>query len=170
MSSFFLPYPFDVEVINKKHYTNMIKTYYDKIGTVNGYNVLYDDIEYNEVVTKKFVDVVQTLFDITPPLNSIKTWIYVQNSKDYNSVWHNHIRTASLNGTFYINLPKVGGKLEIFEGGSTQIDLEPKTLYLFPGWMYHRPLPQIDEEYRVCVNVEYYTDVRPLCNVTNLRW
>lgn len=120
---------------------------------------------------------VESSFHLPPTDTDVAINLYVQNSQNSSPIFHNHIHTPStICGVFYLDIPKEGGEFEILlspqEDGSGIIKFKPKEdkLYLFPPWLFHRPLPQKDEKPRFCLNFQYITDSRPILKKFGYTW
>lgn len=149
-----------------------VKQYIENVDASKGYNVLYKNDALDR--TKNiFEECVKDNFKVSEKLNPPKAWLYCQNNKSNFNILHNHIRTASVNGVIYISPPEDNGG-ELFyldETGTAKIlKVEENKLYLFPGWMLHKPEPQQSPDWRVCINIEYLCSSRPLSLATNLLW
>lgn len=165
---------FDFEQLNIRHKDRMIKQFkQDKIYNNNGrgYNTLYDNDEYTTIISNAFLEIVNKTFEVSPSLNPIKTWIYAQTNNHWSSVWHNHVSTSTVNAVYYIDPPKRGGGLNLrYQGMEHIVHPKPNTLYLFPCWMEHRPLPQEDDKWRISVNIEYMCNMRPTIKGDEVIW
>ena len=97
--------PFEVDEINQAYKGDMIKKFiHDKIennSKESGYNTLFNDPVYTNTIKNKFLKVIEDKFWVSNQLSEIKTWIYVQNNQYYNSVWHNHVTTSTINSLLY---------------------------------------------------------------------
>ena len=169
--------PFVVDEINQQHKQAMIdKFIYDRIdrkGQLKGnpdrpvYNTSYDDPEYKSIICNKFINLIKDNFDnLDHQINEVMPWIYVQNNIHYKSEWHNHDRTSTINAVFYIDPPKDGGELCISYppvlGNVVMVKPEVNKIYIFPYWLYHKPMPQKDSHWRISVNLEYHCSPRPI--------
>lgn len=166
--------PFNFDQLNKSHKNKMVEKFkYDKIYNNHGegYNTLYDDDEYTNIISNAFLKIVDETFNVSPPLNPVPTWIYAQNNKHWRSVWHSHVNTSTVNAVYYIDPPKRGGGLNLrYQGVEHIVHPEPNMLYIFPCWMEHRPLPQEDDEWRISVNIEYMCKSRPITKNKGVIW
>lgn len=175
-TDYFAILDFDFEELNKIHKPKMLEKFkYDKIdnNVGSGYNTLYDDEEYTSVISKSFEKVIREEFEVSEKLKPIQIWIYCQNDNYFNCVWHNHANTSTINAVFYIDPPsqEEGGGIQHSYGGVNYItNPEKNKIYLFPYWMDHRPLPQSSEEWRVCVNLEYFCKERPIWRKNKILW
>lgn len=102
---------------------------------------------------------------------------YVQNNTLSTSFYHMHKTTSSLSGVFYLDPPKEGGEISFLvepDGPPNQkeIIIKPKKdkVYFFPYWLFHKPLPQNDEEYRICFNWMYGSSMRPIYKQSLSPW
>ena len=174
LSEFVITKPFDVDSLCQQHKQAMIETFIEnKINKKEGggYNTLYDNREFTEEIRDKFLKVVHDTFDVGYSQSKIQTWIYCQNDKHSNNLWHTHVNTSSVNAVFYIDPPDVGGGLQIeYCGVITTIPVKTNTLYLFPYWMAHRPVAQVSPHWRISVNVEYKCRERPVVRQTRQIW
>lgn len=167
--------PFEVDEINQAYKGDMIKKFiHDKIennSKESGYNTLFDDPVYTNTIKNKFLKVIEDKFRVSNQLSEIKTWIYVQNNQYYNSVWHNHVTTSTINAVYYINPPEVGGELELtMNAQSYKFKPQINYLYLFPYWMEHRPVVQESPDWRISVNIEYLCEQRAIVKETGILW
>ena len=135
------------------------------------------DIEIHNPVLEKFL--IEKLLKITHKNyivgeRRIECGIraYIQNNEYYMSKFHNHAAVpGNICCVFYIDIPKVGGELE-FHFGEYKVKIKPEKdkIYFFPIWAYHKPLPQEDEETRICFNWSYGGNIRPINLITSEPW
>jgi hypothetical protein len=175
LENYFFSVDFDLEELNQKYKPDMVNQFIQKKIVEQdqsaGYNMEYVNPAYTKVVANKFHLLVEELFDVSELLNPIKTWMYVQNNEHCTDNWHDHVRTASVNGVFYIDPPENGGALQLIYLDTVHtVEIQPKRLYIFPGWLCHRPTKQEDENWRVSINVEYYCRHRPIVKSTGIIW
>ena len=101
---------FNFAKLNTAHKSSMIKKFKkDKLSSehiTGGYNTEYDDEAYRRTIEKAFLNIVEDTFRVSDPFAPVKTWIYVQNKEHFNSVWHTHVNTSSVNAVYYIDPPK----------------------------------------------------------------
>ena len=111
-NDYFMSVPFEVDQINQAYKSDMIKKFVCDKFKINsnetGYNTLFDDSVYTNTIKNKFLKVIEDKFWVSGQLREIQTWIYVQNKKHFNSVWHTHVNTSTVNAVYYIDPPKKG--------------------------------------------------------------
>ena len=88
-------------------------------------------------------------------------WAYCSNEKDFNSCWHHHERSSSINAVYYINVPKDSGGPLYFripkdDGNFEMFSYFPNNydLVVFPDYLEHRSMPSYSSEYRIPINME----------------
>lgn len=118
--------------------------------------------------------VIEDVFE-TGECTGQNSFLYIQNNKIHKSLFHTHITAGALSTVYYMDLPKSGGELEICwydsNGPKTEkLNVEEKTLYFFPNWMIHRPAPQKDKSFRICINSNYETHSRVRRKDTGKFW
>ena len=126
------------------------------------------------VLYKEFEELCRFNFDniAIDPRNPGDLWAYVQNKEHYNSVWHNHKRTATINAVWYPKLPDSSAKLEVRDGeGTIPLNIQEGFIYVFPYWMDHRPLPnKTVNDWRVSINIELLTNTRVIHKESRVMW
>jgi hypothetical protein len=173
---------FDIQMLVDEHKEAMVeKFYHDKIlnNRGQGYNTGYENKEFDREIGAKFARAVNENFVINPDrvvenngfigtmvyneFKPIQAWIYCQNNEHFASKAHTHINTSTINAVSYIDIPSDGGALELEIMGET-LHLKPDTgkIYFFPYWVVHKPLPQKDKQWRICINLEFFDECRPL--------
>ena len=175
LDNYLLVKDFEFDRMNQMHKSRMIKTFVENKIEANdlgsGYNTEYHDSIYTTIISDAFLKIVNEEFTVSEKLNPIQTRIYVQNNEQYNSVWHNHANTSSINAVYYIDPPSKSGGLQFsLAGKEFTIQPEKNKLYIFPYWMDHRPLPQEDKEWRISVNIEYMCLQRPIYKKLDVLW
>ena len=159
----------------------VVSHYFTKIDYSKGFNVKYLNPLIRGTIIPRIHEIVETNFDTEVIDNPYGFYLYVQNNQHYKSVFHNHrlckpgTTDSSITTTFYLQLPKQGGGFEICTTPGNmehnkQFDLQESTLYIFPSWLYHRPMPQQDSEYRICFNYDVMTTNRPKFIPGNVVW
>jgi hypothetical protein len=169
--------PFVTSDIMPQHEEKIIETFDKSIGLAaarRSYNVLYDDLEFNRVVKERFYNLIHDNFDNVENGTINDTYVYVQDNEIFYSYWHNHVRTSTINAVFYWNIPRHGGMFEFFEpnvnGNIKKVQPEIDTILIMPYWMYHRPTPQLSNQRRISVNLEFFCKSRPLYKKTSQYW
>ena len=160
----------------------MIERFFVNIVDEVGYNVPYTNKVIDDFIAPEIKKICYNSFDLKD-VQFIHPQIYVQNNRYYSSVYHNHIRNNGTNldpsmiVNFYINPASVGGLLDIApdveadgELKSYQIEVKKDKLYFFPSWVYHRPLPQEDTEYRICISIDIFSKQRPYFKPGKVYW
>lgn len=105
------------------------------------------------------------------PNNSRQAWAYVQDHAKFAEVWHDHLRSATINGVYYLSVPDPSAQLWC-QHLERRIELTPEAgvLYLFPRWLAHKPRPQRSATPRVSINIELTTREYPIASHTQVRW
>jgi len=125
----------------------------------NKYNFLlsakYFEIEYE--LCKILLNYCKQLYNID--LECVKTtgvYAYVSNQTSYDAVIHNHKKTHSITGVYYVNVPESdNGNLNFYNDNYNFLtSIKPKTndFIIFDGSLNHKPLPSKSNEYRISLN------------------
>jgi len=153
-----------------------VKTFKKDYNPTNGYNVLLDPNKLN-IINTIYDDFLKICFHNfnninVLPRNKKVMWAYVQNKERYNSVWHNHKNTTTINAVWYPSVPDESGTLAIRDGeGIGNIPVKEGWIYFWPYWMDHKPNPQKHSmDWRVSINIELISDTRPYFKPTNTLW
>lgn len=136
----------------------------NKVKTQGFLNVEFKNEFIRNKIQKIYYNILLDHFYLTEPLKDLKLFIYAQDNKRFESEWHSHYHCSTIASTFYLQLPKNGGGIEFADynlGKNTIIKPQLNKLYVFPSWMYHRPLPQFDDTIRICFNIDYFCLGRP---------
>lgn len=176
ISSFIHSYDFEISEYIKPHLKDIITQYKNNISnsSTQGYaNIPVFNDEVNETLTNKFLEIAKANYELSPSLDNIgkRAGYYIQNSNQGSNDFHNHL-DSTLTFVTYLALPKEGGEIQFTHPPMGNITLKPELnrLYIFPGWMYHRPLPQKDFEWRISVNWGYICKERPIHKFTRSLW
>jgi len=180
------PYLFErkfiISDIVAEHKDKMLAKFIDdKIDNERGkgYNTDYGDKNFDREIAKRFIRAIDDNFIVDRDrivehdgyfgtlvngnFQPIRSWLYCQNNVHNNSVAHTHINTSSINAVTYIDVPNDGGALELdIMGEKTYLKPTDDRIYFFPYWVVHRPLPQTDEKWRLCINLEFFDEKRPV--------
>ena len=89
--------------------------------------------------------------------------------KRYDSYWHNHCNSATINGVYYVKVPDSNGVLGLLWDDGEERKLKPleKNLYLMPGWLSHKPYPCDNEDPRISINMEFLSETRAILKPEN---
>ncbi len=167
---------FPISNIFREHEKNLINKFKkDKIDRTglnsSGYNTPYGDLEFDYIIGNKFSNIVNTTFHVGMARKPIITWVYAQNNKHSSENWHSHINSSTINAVSYLNPPKNGGGLQVKLFDEVKIiQPEENKLYLMPYWLEHSPQPQEDEEWRICIVLEYFCFERPRMKNKAIIW
>jgi len=170
LNGYFVEVPFPVHEKSLEYKDDIVQNFIENECSDHGFNVHYQNDEYQKYIEEKYLNVIHSLFDVSEQLNEIKIWTYIQDAIRSNNYWHNHLTTSTVNSVYYIDPPNNGGELEIHFFDNICIPIKKDTLYLFPSWMEHRPLPQQDEKIRISINIEYMCRSRPVMKIGNVMW
>jgi len=160
----------------------MVEHYFQKAKEKpTDYSFLYSNNLIETNIIPRIKEVLNKSFKINATAADILCNIYVQNNEYCKPYFHHHMDCepnlidASLTATLYLDPPKVGGEFqfmprlidpETFEDDLKDLKehtfkVEENKLYFFPSWWMHRPLPQEDKTYRVCLSFNIYSFDRP---------
>ena len=128
-----------------------------------GYNYTYP---ISQDITSFFSNVYDKFFMLSKELfgnftitekNTNTCWIYRSNKNDFNSVWHDHSCTSTINGVYYY---QIGSNGIIFKSdGKTRSYLpEQEELIIFPNYLIHKPEVTTSTNLRYSVNMEILTE------------
>jgi len=85
-------------------------------------------------------------------------WAYCTNRHNIYYVFHNHIKTSTINSVYYVNVPDCpGGELD-FELNGKFYSFKPKQfdLIIMPNYLNHAPRQPLTDEYRISINLELF--------------
>ena len=130
----------------------------------------YLNTSYNFPISQDFTSFFYNLYDkffilskelfgnFTTTEKNINTcWVYRSNKNDFNSVWHDHSCTSTINGVYYYQIDNNG---IIFKSdGKTRSYLpEQEELIIFPNDLIHKPEITTSTNWRYSVNMEILTE------------
>jgi len=176
MSVIFTECDFQSHDILQPFKEDMVKKYLEGIKNNEGYNISYTNDVLETNIIPRINKITNQTFNMK--IDKITCYIYVQNNKQFFSRFHHHMKCMPnnldppLTASLYLDPPKVGGEFQFLPSTimseSFEEDLiesthtvEKDKLYFFPSWWMHRPLPQEDEKYRVCLSFNIYSYDRP---------
>jgi hypothetical protein len=169
--TFIHEYDFPIYDLIIPYKEDILKQFENKFNPNQGNSTLYINPELQNQIVPKFVTLIKENYKVSKPIKEIKLWTYIQNNYFFRSFLHNHIFTSTLNAVFYIDIPKIGGELKFaYENQTHTIFPQKNKLYVFPYWLSHKPLPQKDQEQRICFNLEYFCRKRPIHKKTQVIW
>jgi hypothetical protein len=132
----------------------------------------------NYYFNDRIKQLIEDYYYITPTIYDIDLNLYIQdNDPSYTSNFHTHIQTSqAISGVFYLDLPKEGGELEFFHEPTIprenplRIKPQEDKLYLFPSWIHHKPTSQKDSKPRICINIGYISNTKPMLKNYGISW
>jgi hypothetical protein len=166
-------YDFPVHDLFYPYKEDILNQYWDllPINKDNTNNFLYQNPKLENIIIPLFLDILKHNYVVSPLVSPIKLWAYIQNNDNYFSKLHNHINTSTINATFYIDPPENGGELYFsMEDEECTIKPQKNKIYLFPYWLHHKPLSQSSSTYRICINLEYKCQSRPMHIPSKVIW
>lgn len=130
----------------------------------------------NNLLVKEVYKIIYKYYNVTKNYyryNNVS--VYYQTQSKYVNQFHNHKHDNNdIVGTFYIhNLsPNDGGNLEFWLPPDPIQSITPQInkLYLFPGWLLHRPSPHTGEGKRFCFNIGFNNKFNPVHKITGDKW
>jgi hypothetical protein len=136
---------------------NSLKQRY-KIDTKISYNFPVDKDKNFNFVYSCFLENVKSNLKCLTLLekNTNQCWVYVTNKDYYETIWHNHINSSTINGVLYLKLLK-DEKGILFNHKNETFKIIPKQydLIVFPNWLEHCPIPnQNGDDTRISINME----------------
>jgi hypothetical protein len=145
-------------------YTNSKKTSIDLTGY--SFPLFHDPTCFFANLLKKFRETCVELFGDLKylPTNNDFCWAYCSNSGDYAEIWHDHMKTSTINSVYYLNVPNCsGGEIEFDLGKNKTFKYKPSNfdLLIFPNYLRHRPLMVNSKELRVSINMEFLCEEQP---------
>jgi hypothetical protein len=105
----------------------------------------------------KFSQQIYGPFDVAADIKK-ECWVYVNNIYHRNTIIHNHTKTSTINGVFYLNVPcNQTGKINFYDNDLSFIgDFQPENddLIIFRSTLNHKPEISMTEEFRIAFNME----------------
>jgi hypothetical protein len=175
---FIYEYNFPYHDFLLKNYDFFDKIYSENIEKIRkngGANVTFRDEIVYPFLFPKLRKLIDENFYLTPTFQYLNIGIYKQTHVESTNVSHCHILTHSVSTVFYLNPPKEGEGGEIIfhdlvYDDTIKLQPKPNKLYVFPGWLYHTPLPQTSIIPRFSFNWGYDSHTRPIHKITGDRW
>ena len=175
---YLLEFDFPSSQFLEKHKDSLFQAYVESRKTLykgNDFTLINSPI--NHYFNQKIKNLIEDNFYLNHTNVDIGLNLYVQDNENNASIFHNHSHTpSSICGVFYYNIPKEGGEFEVFDypnhpiENSIQFKPQEDKIYVFPPWLYHRPLPQKDKTPRLCINFQYIGDSRPIMKKFGFIW
>ena len=141
-----------------------------------GYDMGIKDREVTSHIIYRISNIIESVFDVRKVQDHIPSVrVYIQTNTQYGSVLHNHSHNiGNICSIFYVNIPKNGGEILFknskLQGGEYILKPKKDKLYLFPIWLDHKPLPQLDELHRISFNWNYPGYTRPIVKRSGEIW
>jgi len=138
------------------------------------YNIKFNNKKFNENYNKSMIELLDRYYYLDNIWGVEDPQIYIQDNKSSKNILHNH-NQMSIVTTSYIDPLEGDGQLELkvsFSDEDSNLKITPQKdyIYAFPGWMWHRPLPQKNNHKRICLNWGMYTNVRVIHKLNGGRW
>ena len=161
---------------NKNHLIRMHRDYtsnpeYDS----NDVSLLQTPL--NNYFNQKLKDLIEKYYIVEKSLHDAIFNVYVQSPKFSANFYHNHIHTPqTICGVMYLDIPQEGGEIEFIHypdftpDNPIRIKPQEDKLYLFPSWLYHKPLPHSSSTPRICINIGYITGSKPITRDYGFIW
>lgn len=88
--------------------------------------------------------------------NIKRYWAYATNRFDPHYQWHDHIRTSTINGVYYLKIPEhVCSQLDFhYKDKFYRFSPKENDLLIMPNYLKHAPRQPLSDEYRISVNIE----------------
>jgi hypothetical protein len=133
----------------------------------------YLNFEFND----RIKELIEKYYIVEPTKYDISFNLYVQNKEKSVNYWHNHIHSPmTICGVMYLDVPKEGGEIQFMHypdyGEKNPLIVKPKEdkIYIFPSWLYHKPMPQKSNIERICINFGYISNSRPIVKNWGILW
>jgi hypothetical protein len=117
-------------------------------------------IEYDKFYENLYSDSLECCKSILEPFtiaedNISQAWCFYSTEDDYVEVWHNHLRTSTINLVYYVNTSNNGGALK-FSYNNKVMEYFPKEydMLIFPNFLNHCPMRPIGDNPRISINLE----------------
>ena len=120
--------------------------------------VEYESNSFLDKIYAKYIKTCQELLNpfTFHPDTAETAWTYCTNQDDTKHVWHNHIKSSTINSVYYLQIPHCeGNQLEIEYRGN-RIDFHPREddFLIFPNYINHAPMRPHSKEFRISINFE----------------
>ena len=174
-------YDFPYHDFLKNYKNELLAKYFSLISNKKSLTDFFIPIDHplNIYIQPKLNELIQKNYWVDTPTANLSLRTYIQNNKNNQSFYHNHPFASSISGVFYVDPPQKGGELSFIvdpnkdpnsSEGKIIIKPQKNKLYLFPYWLYHKPCPQEDEDYRICFNFMYGSPSKPIHKMSAIQW
>jgi len=163
---------FHVPLFGKKKIIKKIlenkNIYEDYYKCKNGHSIPLNK-DYNNFFKKlysKYYNFCYRKFNFTKHPHSKSTcWSYVSDKKYFEEFWHNHIMSSTINGVYYLNVPKNDNVTIDFELNKNILTHKVSNydLLIFPNYLNHKPNRCYKDGYRISINMEI------ICNESSVK-
>lgn len=88
--------------------------------------------------------------------NIKRYWAYATNRFDPHYQWHDHVRSSTINGVYYLRIPETTYSQLDFHYKDEFYRFSPREndLLIMPNYLKHAPRQPLSNEYRISVNIE----------------
>tara|TARA_A100001201_G_scaffold16528_1_gene19531 strand:+ start:382 stop:981 length:600 start_codon:yes stop_codon:yes gene_type:complete len=130
-----------------------------KSGGTHNFPIKYDDTFFFSDLYLKFFHFCYEIFDgfEISVKNKNTPWCYRSNKFDYESVWHSHFFSSTINGVYYYSIDNDGIYFEK-DGEIIYYLPEQNELLIFPNYLNHKPEVATSEKLRYSINMEIVTE------------
>lgn len=153
IKNFYNPYLNKNKIINtvlkNKKYCNPSKGY--------NYPLLDDCDNFFFKLYNRYYNLCKKKFKFTKDLkNSSTCWAYVSDKNYFNEVWHDHVKTSTINSVYYLNIPNNDNATIDFRLNYKQYTYKINNydLIIFPNYLQHKPHRCYKNDYRISINME----------------
>lgn len=134
-----------------------------KLDLIRAYNYPLNSNVFFENLYENFLQYSKLIFGNFHLIenNKNKIWCYFSTQNLYHEVWHNHEKTSTINGVYYLNMPEKGGTIR-FKYLDEVIDYLPNEndMLIFPNFLDHCPMQPFGSKPRIAINMEIECEER----------
>tara|TARA_B110000285_G_C14830707_1_gene470746 strand:+ start:114 stop:683 length:570 start_codon:yes stop_codon:yes gene_type:complete len=175
LDEYLIEIDFPIEDLLLQHAPFLEKYFFDsRTNSRKGNNYLLPYNSFINIFLKEVEDKMKEIFHIDlryviegSNYNPLNPYVYVQqpNNNYVTNNFHNHISTAYISSTTYLNIPNEGGEIGFLVGGNenpTIMKIKPRRnkMYFFPSWLYHTPYPHKGYQNRITINTDFESNIR----------
>ena len=134
--------------------------------SISGYNFPILDYEscFFDNLYNKFLDISKEIFGnfLISPKNKTTCWCYRSYGNTFDSIWHHHKNTSTINSVYYYQINS-GDSISFLDEKNSEFksDLSEGELLIFPNHLIHKPNPPVKDilnRYRYSINMEIITE------------